>query len=890
MISLIRWIVWAACGAAVLLLVSQPVSVQAQFSLAIAVIVSMTLFWVFGRGPWVRQVLLALGSLVVLRYVYWRTTQTLPSISDPVDFIPGMILYAAEMYCFAILCISLVINVDPLRRPPLERLDDDVLPTVDVFIPTYNEDEYILATTMAAALSMDYPKHKLKVWLCDDGGTDQKCADKNPEKAAAAKLRRETLQKLCADIGAHYHTRARNEHAKAGNMNACLKDSDGDLIVVFDADHAPFRMFLRETVGHFLKDDRLFLVQTPHVFLNPDPIEKNLKTFDRMPSENEMFYSVTQRGLDKWDGSFFCGSAAVLRRKALEQTGGFSGITITEDCETAFELHASGWHSAYVDKPLIAGLQPETFTSFIGQRSRWCQGMFQIMILKNPALKKGLSFIQRIAYLSSMTFWFFPIPRLVFMLAPLLYIFFDIKLFVANVEETVAYTLMYLIVNVMIQNYMYGRVRWPWVSELYEYVQGVFLAKAIVSVAMAPRKPTFNVTAKGLTLDEDHLSELSWPFFVIYGLLFAGGVGAVLRYMFEPGVNALMLVVALWNTFNMIIAGVALGAVAERKQPDRHPRLGIDRKAFLHFAGRRVPVDVQDVSAGGVAVATHEDLEADLGLAKDARARLEVVPIGDMIGSATLPIEMRRANTQKGVHRYAFEFPELASQEYFVLADLMYGDSDALPRFLATRHAHKDIFRGSAQFVSWGLFEPFRSFRYLIADLMAKKEGAKQDEAKQDETKQEEAKQDAAKVEAAAPLAAEAPRQAFAATSEQVATARPEPILAEPILAEPAPVEPAPAITFVASAPERPARVLAVQAQRALVRPASLDSANLRDPLVELIASLGEPAAAPEDDEVAPLEAGADEEPIESLRRLLGAARRAKSGESKPNDSGSQAA
>jgi hypothetical protein len=81
-----------------------------------------------------------------------------------------------------------------------------------------------------------------------------------------------------------------------------------------------------------------------------------------------MFYAVTQRGLDKWNGSFFCGSAALLRRQALDEAGGFSGITITEDCETAFELHSRGWTSAYVDKPLIAGLQPDTLTDFIGQR------------------------------------------------------------------------------------------------------------------------------------------------------------------------------------------------------------------------------------------------------------------------------------------------------------------------------------------------------------------------------------------------------------------------------------------------------------------------------------------------------------------------------------------
>jgi cellulose synthase (UDP-forming) len=289
-------------------------------------------------------------------------------------------------------------------------------------------------TQMAAAMSMDYPRDKLTVWLLDDGGTDQKCNDANPAKAEAARQRRAVLSSLCAQMGAQYLTRARNEHAKAGNLNNGLTQSQGEIVVVFDADHAPFRSFLRETIGHFARDPKLFLVQTPHVFLNPDPIEKNLRTFDRMPSENEMFYSSIQRGLDKWNGSFFCGSAALLRRSALATVGGFSGITITEDCETALDLHSQGWTSVFVDKPLIAGLQPETFASFIGQRSRWCQGMMQIFLLKNPIFKQGLRPIQKAAYLSSMTFWLFPMPRLVFMLAPLLFILLDIKVFVSNLD------------------------------------------------------------------------------------------------------------------------------------------------------------------------------------------------------------------------------------------------------------------------------------------------------------------------------------------------------------------------------------------------------------------------------------------------------------------------
>ena len=717
--NMLRFWLWAACGAIALLLLTQPISVDAQLSLSLTVIAGMIVTWKFGRGDIGRQIFLALASMVVVRYIFWRSTSTLPPLSDPLDFGLGFVLFLAEIYCVLILTISLVINVDPLKRATLPREDDDKLPTVDIFIPSYNEDEMILATTIAAAKSMDYPAHKMTIWLLDDGGTDQKRNDPNPAKAAVAKDRHRDLQALCAQMGAKYLTRAKNEHAKAGNMNNGLKVSTGELIVVFDADHAPFRNFLRETVGHFAIDPKLFLVQTPHIFLNPDPIEKNLKTFDRMPSENEMFYSITQRGLDKWDASFFCGSAAVLRRKALETTGGFSGITITEDCETAFELHGNGWHSVFVDKPLIAGLQPETFTSFIGQRSRWCQGMFQILMLKNPALKRGLSLTQRISYLSSMTFWFFPLPRLIFMFAPLLYIFLDLKIFVSNIEETVAYTGMYIIVNLMLQNYLYGRVRWPWISELYEYVQGVFLAKAIVSVVLSPRKPTFNVTAKGLTLDKNHLSELSWPFFAIWGLLFVAGLTAFLRYAFEPGINNLMLVVGLWNTFNLMIAGTALGAVAERAQLDRSPRLPIDRAGVLTIDGVAVPVTIFSVSAVGCGLRIPGDV-GGINLVKDVtQGHLSITPVGALVRDETLTLVIKRFDATGDGMDIGAEFFEMRPRQHFVLADLMYGDGEALCRFLDRRRKHQSILAGSRQFLWWGVSEPVRAFKYLWLERQA---------------------------------------------------------------------------------------------------------------------------------------------------------------------------
>lgn len=709
----IRFLAWALSACVTIALVTLPVSVEAQLALSTTVIAAMFVVWCYGRDGWARWAFLALGSLVVCRYIVWRLTSTLPPLDQPVNFALGLLLIAAELYCVLILVISLIINADPLERPGLERQDDAELPLVDVFIPTYNEDEYILATTIAAAKSLDYPAAKLVVWLLDDGGTDQKCGDRNPVKAEAAQARRAALQKLCQEMGARYLTRAKNEHAKAGNLNNGLKHATGSIVAVFDADHAPFRSFLRETVGHFALDPKLFLVQTPHVFLNPDPIERNLRTFQRMPSENEMFYSVTQRGLDKWNGSFFCGSAALLRREALDTVGGFSGITITEDCETAFELHSKGWTSVFVDKPLIAGLQPETLESFIGQRSRWCQGMFQLLLLKNPIFSRGLHPIQKLAYLSSMIFWLFPLPRLVFTMAPLLHIFFDVKIFVSTMDEAVAYTTTYIIVNLMLQNYLYGRFRWPFMSELYEYVQGVYLFKAIIAVALSPRSPTFNVTAKGISLDQDHLSGLSAPFFAIFGLLAAGAATAFYRYAFEPGAE-LMLIVGLWTSFNLIIAGAALGVVAERREPDRFPRLAINRRGTLAIDAKTYDVDVGSVSAGGCSLKLTTGRLVAAGATIGATGQLTVTPLDGGRACVPLQLELVRSETSGTVAELGFSFTGMTPATYFTLADLMYGDPGAMTRFLAKRRVHRNLLRGAGRFALWGAMEPFRAISYAL--------------------------------------------------------------------------------------------------------------------------------------------------------------------------------
>ncbi|MDI8507060.1 glycosyltransferase, partial [Salmonella enterica subsp. enterica serovar Lubbock] len=155
-------------------------------------------------------------------------------------------------------------------------------------------------------------------------------------------------------------------------------------------DHVPTRSFLQMTMGWFLKEKQLAMMQTPHHFFSPDPFERNLGRFRKTPNEGTLFYGLVQDGNDMWDATFFCGSCAVIRRKPLDEIGGIAVETVTEDAHTSLRLHRRGYTSAYMRIPQAAGLATESLSAHIGQRIRWARGMVQIFRLDNPLFGKGL--------------------------------------------------------------------------------------------------------------------------------------------------------------------------------------------------------------------------------------------------------------------------------------------------------------------------------------------------------------------------------------------------------------------------------------------------------------------------------------------------------------------
>jgi len=540
--------------------------------------------------------------LITTRYFFWRTFETL-IYTGPLDVIGMSLIYSAECYAITIHMLGMFINVLPLNRTPLPLPDNPSdLPTIDVFIPTYNESEEIIRLTVTAATHIDYPKEKISIHILDDGGTFAK--RNSQETSRAAWERYYSLQRMASELGVNYITRTDNSHAKAGNLNNALKSTSGDIILFLDCDHVPTRDILKNTVGFFINDVKLFLVQMPHYFINPTTVEKNIGSFSSAPGENDMFYQVIQRGMDFWNASYFCGSAALMRRKYLLESGGIAGETITEDAETALHLHNRGYNSAYIGKPMICGLSPETFDRYIIQRTRWAEGMAQIFILKNPLLAKGMTIPQRLCYFNSCFFWFFGIARIIFYMGPALFLILGLNVYHASVSQVLVYALPHVISTFVVMAFFYGKFRRPFFSEIYESVQSIFITPAVISTMLNPRKPSFKITPKGGEIKDEFINPHATSFFIIALINLVAIPLAIYKWFYFPLFRSVVIITFCWCAYNLILAIITLGAFWERGQARHYHRArvkgGVD--VFFPRLNQAIKGDIKDISLTGIGI------------------------------------------------------------------------------------------------------------------------------------------------------------------------------------------------------------------------------------------------------------------------------------------------
>jgi len=707
---------WFLSLAAFVFICTLHLDYRAQWYLAGVMLAGLFLFRYLKQTPTTRVIFLIFSVFLVLRYLSWRTFETL-EFYDWLSFSIAIILFMAEVYGIFIFLLGSFVNIRPFERKPVPLPPEDMLPTVDVLVPSYNESEEILEVTLMAALQMRYPVRKRRIYLLDDGGTDQKCTTGSDAAREQALTRRESLFRLCQRLGVQYVTRERNAHAKAGNINDAMKKTSGELLLILDADHVPTENFLENTVGLFAQDEKLFLVQTPHFFVNPDPIEKNLNTFYSAPSENEMFYRVVQQGLDYWNSSFFCGSGALLRRSLVEAQGGMSGETITEDAETALSLHGRGYNSAFISEPMLSGLQPETMGGFIGQRIRWATGMVQIFLLKRPLIMRGLTFPQRLCYANSCMFWFFPFARLVFLLAPVAFLVFGLQIYAANWQTFTAYAVPHLVAVLTVSSYLYGRVRRSFVSELYELIQSVYCLPAIVKTMLRPRAPAFKVTPKGEFLNRTFISPLAFPFYLLLVINVTALCFGSIRYFTEPNESTATLITMAFGFFNSVILLAAIGALLERRQRRATPRMPVNLEAKLEAGGNTYDCRISDVSLGGVRMLLKPGYERDLQKA-DAGILHVMAPGRQVKFRFTLDLRILRYDEDSEMLLLGAEFNHADLEERKAKVRFVTGSSDRWMNFQKNRECRLGVLGSFLFLLAIGIKCSLAHFGHLFGSFL----------------------------------------------------------------------------------------------------------------------------------------------------------------------------
>jgi cellulose synthase (UDP-forming) len=273
-------------------------------------------------------------------------------------------------------------------------------PSIDVFITACGELPDLVLATMRAARDMRLAH---RTWVLDDGASDE-------------------LERLCAQERVGYLRRDDRADAKAGNVNAALRRTTGEYVVIFDADHVPEPDFLLQVLPHF-QDPNVAFVQSPQHYVN----KVNLVSTGSAEAQR-IFYELVCPGKNHFNAAFCVGTNVMFRREALSDIGGIATGSNSEDIWTSLKLHKRGWRSIYVPAVLARGLAPDEVGPYLKQQLRWASGGFEVL-LRGGLLRRGngLTIDQRLQYLFTGTHYLLSLAMLTFMLLPATYLLFELS-------------------------------------------------------------------------------------------------------------------------------------------------------------------------------------------------------------------------------------------------------------------------------------------------------------------------------------------------------------------------------------------------------------------------------------------------------------------------------
>ena len=595
---------------------------------------------------WARMLVFAAVWLVIARYLEWRLFETvMPAGGEWYEV--GWV-----WFCFAVevlaLFDALILYLAFLRASDrhaeadahearLRSLPPEATPSVDLYIPTFNESLEVLEKTITGALCLEYPN--FKIWVLDDG-------------------RRPWLKAFCEAKGVGYLTRPDNAHAKAGNINHALTKTDADFVAIFDADFIPQRNFLIRTMG-FFEDPMVGIVQVPHAFYNYDPTQSSLALQKALPDDQRFFFEAVMPSRDGWDAAFCCGSNSVTRREALRSVGdALPTDSITEDMLLSIALLRNGYITRYLCERLAFGLAPEGLKAFFVQRKRWARGAMQILYLAAGPLGRNLSLMQRLLFLP--THWLSQgLMLLLTLVAPLVFLWTGILPLVHVTPEAVLYYLLPMILAVAGGIWAFApRHYFPFAAQVHGTFQSFKVLPTVLVTMAKPFGHVFKVTPKGA---EARTSDYDRPiFWTAACLMLLTILGLVINSQSEwriIGEGGLLPIVACWAVLNIVV--LFLVCMMSLQAPVRRgeERFELDEPVWIFAANGALSTGrIRDISLSGAAIIADENRA--LATHSGERARIFITEVGFVAASV-----VRQAGQFLAVH---FDLPPGVERDLLV--------------------------------------------------------------------------------------------------------------------------------------------------------------------------------------------------------------------------------
>ncbi|MEL6930425.1 MAG: glycosyltransferase [Cyanobacteria bacterium J06600_6] len=590
---------------------------------------------------WSQRLVGALFLTLFVRYFLWRSLTTL-NLVNPAEGIFSLALLAMELLAmvgsaFQMLLLFTAKNRDrQADKCSIAVKEHRYNPSVDILIPTYNEPDFIVKRTIIGCQAINYERKN--IYVLDD-------------------TKRQSIKQLAEKLGCNYLTRADNSHAKAGNLNNALRQTNGELVVVFDADFIPTTNFLERTVG-FFRNEKIGLVQTPQSFYNADPIARNLGLETVLTSEEEVFYRYLQPIKDG-AGSVVCaGTSFVVRRDALRDIGYFSTDSISEDYFTGIRLSAKGYELAYLDEKLSAGLAAESIGAHIDQRLRWVRGTLQAFFIKsNPLTIPGLSLWQRLGHLEGLVHWFTCLPRVFFLFMPIICIFGQLTPILTTLPELGYVFLPYYVLLLTMFSWLNKKSRSILLSDVYSVIQAIPVSLTVIKVFLSPFGKGFKVTPKGLARNQFNYNwSLAFPMtLLLAATLISFGI-SLFRFP-QTGFN----IGLCWGAYNLLTITVAMMTLLDLPKLSFFEWYKHQKEINLYGDGRVYQGRTHKISEEGVEIELKT--EADL----PSNVTVELIPEVLLLSG-----KVTRSYRQDGNLRTIVKFQNIDIEQHRELVEMLY--------------------------------------------------------------------------------------------------------------------------------------------------------------------------------------------------------------------------